>query len=1099
MAKPPRAKPAPPAQREKSGAAAEAGLWVVGIGASAGGLEACTKLVSALNVGPNVAFILVQHLEPTHDSMMAALLSGHTALTVLEAGDGMPVQPGHLYVIPPGAYLSVAAGLLHLSQPKARRGARLPFDFLLSSLAAAYGPKAVCIVLSGSGADGSLGLRDVKAKGGLVMVQSPSDAGYDGMPQSAIDTGDADVILPAAAIPEALDKHVQPGDAPEAEGSVAVKEPDEQVLTAIIDLVRQQTAQDFNHYKRGTLQRRVERRMAMASIGGRDMAEYLRQLRTDPAEVAALAKDLLINVTSFFRDPKVFGILERTIIPEMVRTHPADDPLRIWTVGCSTGEETYSLTMLFHEQINIQRSNLKLPVFASDLDADAVATARDGLYPAAIAADISEARLKRFFVKEDHGYRVVPDLRAAVVFAVQDMLVDPPFSRLDFVSCRNLLIYLLPDAQARAISLFHFALRKKGVLLLGSAETVGKAAGRFEIISEEARLYRHIGRSRPGDIGFSMIAGGAGRPKTPVSEPARPGSRQMALAELGRRLVLERHAPATILINRRNECVFSLGPTDRYFRMAPGMSTLDVLAMARPGLRPKLGAAIQQVLRDQTKLLIPAARIVEAGQTSVFDIEIEPVQNGGEDLLLICFLSRSTESQAESAPQATTRPRRLKGNSQREIEALRTELQNTIHDLELSSEEQKAINQEALSVNEEHQSTNEELMTSKEEIQSLNEELTALNSQLQETLERHRTTSDDLQNVLYSTDVATLFLDKNLNIRFFTPATRSLFAIIPSDIGRPIADLQPATPDSTLSSDAWSVLKTLEPIEREIEARDGIWFRRRMLPYRTSSNAVEGVVITFTDVTKRIHAAEALEIAKRQADDANITKSKFLAAASHDLRQPLQTMSLLQGLLAKTVEGQTGQGLVARLDDTLTAMSTMLNTLLDINQIDAGIVHPRKVDFLVDDFLLRMRDEFSYHAQAKGLRLVVAPCSLWVHSDPRLLEQMVRNLLSNAMKYTKQGKIVVGCRRHAGWLSLQVWDTGIGIPEKEFGGIFEEYHQLDNPARERSRRLGLGLSIVQRLGALLQHRIGLHSTPGSGSMFSIDIPLAQGAPKSAAA
>ena len=285
-------------------------------------------------------------------------------------------------------------------------------------------------------------------------------------------------------------------------------------------------------------------------------------------------------------------------------------------------------------------------------------------------------------------------------------------------------------------------------------------------------------------------------------------------------------------------------------------------------------------------------------------------------------------------------------------------------------------------------------MTSKEEMQSLNEELTALNSQLQETLERQRTTSDDLQNVLYSTDVATLFLDKNLNIRFFTPATRSLFAIIPSDIGRPIADLQPATPDATLGGDARSVLKTLEPIEREIEALNGVWFRRRMLPYRTGSNAVEGVVITFTDVTKRIHAAEALEIAKQQADAANLTKSKFLAAASHDLRQPLQTMSLLQGLLAKAVEGKAGQGLVARLDDTLTAMSTMLNTLLDINQIDAGIVHPIKIAFPIDEFLIRMRDEFFYQAQAKGLHLVVAPCSLWVYSDPRLLEQMVRNLLS---------------------------------------------------------------------------------------------------------
>jgi two-component system CheB/CheR fusion protein len=1031
--------------------------------------------------------------------MMAALLSEHTPLTVLEAREGMAVAPGHFYVIPPGAYLSVAAGFLHLSQPKIRRAERLPFDFLLYSLAETYGTKAVCIVLSGSGADGSLGVRDVKAKGGFIMVQRPGDAGYDGMPQNAIDTGDVNLVLPVAEISEALQRHVLGGDAPAPKRRASVTDATEQVLTAIIVLVRQQTSQDFNYYKRGTLRRRVERRMAMASIGSRDMAEYLSRLRNDPDEVRELAKDLLINVTSFFRDPKVFDILERKIIPEMVHSQVADEPLRIWTVGCSTGEEAYSLVMLFHEYITKQRSNVRLQMFASDLDADAVATAREGLYPIGIKAAISEARLKRFFVEEEHGYRVIPEVRAAVVFAVQDMLVDPPFSRLDLVSCRNLLIYLLPEAQARAISLFHFALRKNGILLLGSAETVGKAAGRFEVLSEEARLYRHVGRSRPGDIGFSMIPAGAGRPKVSALEEARPVSRQVVLADLGRRLVLERHAPAALLINRRSECVFSLGPTDLYFRMAPGISTLDVLAMARPGFRAKLGAAIQQAIREKKKIVIKAARIIEDGQTTDFDIEVEPVPDAGEELLLICFLNPSTQMRRDSVQTQVSCSRRLKVDSEGELEALRAELQNTIRDLELSSEEQKAINQEALSVNEEHQSTNEELMTSKEEMQSLNEELTALNSQLQETLERQRTTSDDLQNVLYSTDVATLFLDKDLNIRFFTPATKSLFAIIPGDIGRPIADLQPATPDATLSGDARSVLKTLEPIEREIQTLDGIWFRRRMLPYRTSTNTIEGVVITFTDVTKRIHASEALKIARQQADAANITKSKFLAAASHDLRQPLQTMSLLQGLLAKVVEGKTGQGLVERLDATLSAMSIMLNTLLDINQIDAGIVHPIKIDFPIDDFLARIRDEFFYHAEAKGLQLIVVPCSLSIHTDPRLLEQMVRNLVSNAMKYTEHGRVLIGCRRQSDWLSLQVWDTGIGIPAEAFDAIFEEYHQLDNPARERSRGLGLGLSIVRRLGVLLHHRIGIHSTHGSGSMFSIDIPLVRQALKDVAA
>ena len=409
-----------------------------------------------------------------------------------------------------------------------------------------------------------------------------------------------------------------------------------------------------------------------------------------------------------------------------------------------------------------------------------------------------------------------------------------------------------------------------------------------------------------------------------------------------------------------------------------------------------------------------------------------------------------------------------------------------------ASEEQKAINEEALSVNEEFQSTNEELLTSKEELQSLNEELTALNGQLQETLEKQRTTSNDLQNVLYSTDVATLFLDADLNIRFFTPATRSIFSILPGDIGRPLADLSPLTSDADLATDARTVLHTFTPIEREIGAGTGLWYIRRILPYRTQDDAVEGVVITFTDITEQRHIADALKAAERQAQLANLAKSRFLAAASHDLRQPLQTLALVQGLLAKTVEGEKAQKLVGRLDETLAAISGMLNTLLDINQIEAGTVRAEFVVFPIKDLLVRLSGEFAYHAEAKRLALHVVASGLSVRSDPRLLEQMIRNLLANAVKYTKHGKVLLGCRRHDGKLAIEIWDTGIGIPETELDAIFDEYHQLDNGARERSRGLGLGLAIVRRLASLLGHDVRVRSRPGRGSVFAIDVPLAAG-------
>ena len=1059
---------------------------IVGIGASAGGLEACTKLLDALPPSPGMAFVLIQHLDPTHESMMVELLAGHTALVVLQATDGMPIERNHVYIIPPGTYLAVGNGALHLTPPQARHGARLPFDFLLHSLAQGYGARAACVVLSGTGADGSLGLKAIKEKSGLVIAQEPNEAGYDGMPRNAIMTGAVDLVLPAADIPAALIEHHRRMAAPGVDGPPPPQGAARDWLPEILGLVHAQTVHDFTPYKPGTLQRRIERRMAMASIGADKMGHYLAMLQGNPGELDCLAKDLLINVTSFFRDTKVFDLLAEQVIPDLVRSRAPDGGLRLWITGCSTGEEAYSLAMLFREQIAAAKCGIKLQVFASDVDPDAVAIAREGLYPETIAADVSQDRLARFFTRDDHGYRVSSELRAAVVFTVQDLLTDPPFSRLDFISCRNLLIYLGPDAQAKAVALFHFALKQGGILLLGSAETVGEADDRFEIISKPERLYRHVGRKRPGDFSFAAAAGDEPRAARPGRKEAP--SRQAVLAELCRKQVLDLHAPAAVLCNARHECLYSLGPTDSYLRMAPGHSTPDLVAMARGTLRTRLRSALGRAVQEGARVVVPGGRTLRDGHPVPFNIDVQPMQSEGEALLLVCFvdaLAGPQERRSAAGAQDASRIAEL----EQELDAARVELEEGARILEASSEEQRAINEEALSVNEEYQSTNEELLTSKEELQSLNEELTALNSQLQETLEQQRTTSNDLQNILYSTDVATLFLDRELNIRFFTPATRALFNVIPGDVGRPLADLHSLAADTALPADARAVLHSLELIEREIETPGGTWFRRRILPYRTEGNGIEGVVITFNDITRRRGEARALEAAKQQSELANRAKSRFLAAASHDLRQPLQTLALLQGLLTKTKQADASADLVAKLGTTLGAMSAMLNTLLDVNQIEAGVVHAEMADFRIDDLLDRMRDEYTYHAQAQGLDFRVVPCSLTVHSDPSLLEQMLRNLISNALKYTKQGKVLLGCRRHGGVLSIEVWDTGVGIPDGELAAIFEEYHQLDNAARERSRGLGLGLSIVQRLGGLLDHRVRVRSRRGKGSVFTIEVGL----------
>jgi len=1084
------------------GTTSQPDLVVVGIGASAGGLEACRKLLAALPASTGLAFILVQHLDPKHESMMVDLLTEHTAMKVLQAADGMRLRPDHVYVIPPGTYLSVRAESLHLSPPEVRHGARLPFDFLLRSLAGAFGMRAICVVMSGTGTDGCLGLKAVKESCGLVIAQDPLEAGFDGMPRAAIATGSVDLILPAHEIPAALQRYArrisQVRTPPAENGALENGAAQDQDATAhwlpdIIDLLRRKTAHDFTLYKPGTLQRRVERRMAMASIDSDSMDRYLDLLGRDGAELAALARDLLINVTSFFRDPDVFEAMETSVIPELIRGCKPDRTLRIWVAGCSTGEETYSLAMLFREQIQAAGQDIKLQVFASDVDPDAVSVARDGWYPDSITATVSAARLARFFTHEEHGYRIAPDLRGMVVFTVQDVLADPPFSRLDLVSCRNLLIYLLPEAQARVISVFHFALREGGVLLLGSAETIGNATARFEVIAKRERIYRHIGRSRPGELDFLQSAAEGARTRNVPGPPSGPG-RQSDLAELGRRLVLERFAPAAVLINRANECLFSLGPTDTFMRVPKGHFSFDLLTMVRPGLRGKLAAAIRQATDQQTRVVVDDARMIGSPQAGTVTLDIQPVSHGGEDLILVCFTAGAQPALAEQGTAAAPIPPPETAALQQELASARADLKSVTQDLEASVEEQKAANQEALSVNEEYQSTNEELLTSKEELQSLNEELTALNSQLQETLERQRKAADDLQNVLYSTDIATLFLDADLKIRFFTPATKLVFNVIAADIGRPLTDLHSLIPDADFAQDARTVLSSHEPVEREIEAPNHICFIRRIMPYRTHKDGVAGLVITFTDITERNSAARALQAAQQSSDAANAAKSRFLAAASHDLRQPLQTLALLQGLLARAMTDEPHTRLIARMGDTIGAMSAMLNTLLDINQIDAGIVHPDISVFPLDDIFARLRDEMSYQADAHGLAFRVVPCGLNVQSDPALLEQMIRNLVSNAFKYTRQGKVLLGCRRTPGAARIEIWDTGIGIADADIKAIFEEYHQVDNAARERSRGLGLGLPIVRRLGDLLGHKIDVRSCPKRGSVFRIEIAHSVEAP-----
>lgn len=1055
---------------------------VTAIGASAGGLAACRKLLSAIAPDSGMAFLLVQHLDPDHESMMVELLARDIRLDVCEAADGMSILPNRVHVIPPGSFLTVERNVLRLHPPESEQGVRLSFDVLLRSLAREYGDQAACVVLSGNGSDGSSGLKDIHDRGGRIFVQSPDEAEHPGMPEAAIATGLADAILDAARIPAALLHRIEkkPATSP-ARSDRDAKPSASNVVDKIVDLVRVNAIRDLTLYKTGTIERRIQHRMALAGLIPDEMPLYLVMLQDDPDEIDRLAADLLIHVTSFFRDASVFDYLINSTLPGLLRACAPDRPLRIWVAGCSTGEEAYSIAIAAMEVRDRLGLEVGIQILASDIDAGAVATAREGIYPDDIAQVVSAERLARYFVAEDTGWRVAAPVRDLIVFTVHDLLSDPPFSRIDLISCRNVLIYMTPEAQRRVIGLCSFALNSNGLLLLGSAETPGSLSTRFEVVDKTAHVWRSIGKPPAGELLLmsSGVPGGGKAFNAPAGRPAKYG-------EICRRLVIENFAPAAVLLNRRLECLYLLGPTQRYLKLAPGSPNHDLLAMVAPGLRIRLKAAAAECTRASPHVSVEGG---EQRDGTGFAIELRFVDAGDEELLFACFVDRVQKpDRSGSSVQIGD------DDAAGDLAAVRAQLAVALRDLERSVEDRTAEAAEAMSVNEEYLSTNEELLASKEELQSLNEELMALNSQLQETLERHRTTANDLQNILFSTNVATLFLDTSLNIRFFTPATRSVFRVIASDIGRPLSDLAALASDDALQDDAQTVLKGGEPVDREVSGPDGMCLTRRVQPYNTENGSIEGVVITYTDITESKRTRQALEEARSKAELADATKSRFLAAASHDLRQPLQSLALLHDLISSgEAISIADYELPVLLDRTLASMTVMLDTLLDVNRIDAGAIKPTLRPVRLGPLMERLAAEFGHSARQRGLHMRVVPCQLNVMTDPVMLEQIIRNLLSNAIKYTNEGGVLLGCRRKGEKVSLEVWDSGIGLTAKDHAAIFSAYFQVEQPVSEKpatgSKGLGLGLAIVQRFSLLLDCPVTVRSQLGTGSAFAIELPL----------
>ena len=1321
------------------------GLPVAVVGASAGGLAALRALFAAMPPDTGISFVVVQHRAPGNEALLVDLLAGSTALTVEPATDGAILRPNRVHVAPGGMVASIRGDRLHVEQKPAQRGAlELPIDHALRSLAENSGNRAIAIVLSGNGSDGAYGLRAVKEAGGLTIAQSLETAEAEGMPKAAIASGAVDRVLAPESMGAALAEFARHAYVFAPSRAPAPRTEDTPLLDQVILLLFDTTRISFRDYKRRTLMRRIERRQGIRQVD--TLRDYLEVLRRDPAEIAALADDLMLSVTRFFRDADSFAALRREAIEPLLAQRRHGRPLRIWVAGCATGEEAYSIAMAVAECAGSAIDPALVKILASDIDDKALETARAGRYPAGIAADVGAERLERFFLAEGDGYAIRKELRDVVVFARQNLLSDPPFSQLDLVSCRNVLIYAEAEAQKRAIATFHFALNPGGLLFLGSAETTSGADGLFETISAKHRLFRRIGPRRPSvsaAIGQVPSPGALVLPR-PAGVEGRPAADALRTALLGE------FAPPSVLVDSKGQVLFFHGSTSDVLEIPPGEPRAHLLAMTGGDLRMQLRQAIDQARQENTRVVVERVRTGRDGPSRHVRLVVLPVRGGratSERLFSVSFLP--VAGPGDEAP-AAAHQEPIVARLERELRMTRDDLENSIQELAAANEALATANEEVTSVNEELQSTNEELETSKEELQSLNEEISTVNAQLQEKVAELEITSNDLRNLLNSTDIATVFLDETCRIKRFTPASVRLFSFIPSDVGRPITDVARKFDDPALIDDIAMVMKSLIPEESQVEAHDGTVLMRRVLPYRTETNRIEGVVVTFTDITTSVRAsaaaaarasqetviadmsrvalsqatpetffdevvrrlaqvmkadiaaifeigkegmarplavggrnageavrapvpvgklagfpggpvrggasfafggatpyvmsvqrggpdglsdedlrflqslasmlglvvdrwraehdvAEALQLAnemvdaqrlpafliggddrvlaasaayrnafpedaenligkpfraltpgtvpaladaiaaarrgsgrvsglefslqgaagvtprivadiqrlqhgdgrilitledvtqrlatlRQLADAQNLAetalaaKTRFLAAASHDLRQPLQSALLFHDLARDGVEDPDLAETLEHLGRALGAMRDLLEMLLDISRLDAGIVEPRLGSVEVGPVLAKLVGELRPQAATAGLQLDFVPTRLVVRTDPILLERILRNLVVNAIRYTDRGRILVGCRRRGDAVALQVWDTGRGISAAHLDEIFEEFRQLDNPARERGKGLGLGLAIVRRLCELLGHGVDVRSRIGQGSMFEVVAP-----------
>lgn len=922
---------------------------IVGIGASAGGLEALEELLDHLPANTGMGFVIVTHQHPGHTSLLPQLLGKDTEMEVVEASDGTKVKPNHIYIGPPGGQLAIMNGTLFRLETDKKQAPHLPIDSFFRSLAEDQKERAICIVLSGTGTDGTLGLKAIKGESGMAMVQQPQSAKYAGMPSSASGTGLADYVLPPAAMPKQLVAYANgPYLTPGKMAAELPSVPDEP-MQKIFMLLRGRTGNDFSAYKSNTIRRRIERRMNVHQI--QKPNQYVHYLQENPHEIDLLFKELLISVTNFFRDKAAWEALGPHL-EKLIRSRPENALIRVWVPGCASGEEAYSLAILLREAMDKTKRHLEVQIFGTDLDADAIETARAGQYPDGIAVDVSPERLERFFLREDGTYRIHKEIREMVIFAPQNVIRDPPFTKLDLLSCRNLLIYLNSDLQKRLLPIFHYAVKPDGLMFLGPSETIGSFTELFESLDRRWKIFRRK-KGAPSmqslpEIPAQPPVGDEGETAKPV---VMPSGKETQLTTQIERLLLARFAPTSLVVNGGGEILYIHGRTGRFLEPAQGEPRNNVLEMAREGLQLELSAVIRECARKGTEVSREGIQVKTNGDSIAVDLSAFKIQEPESLRGLLVVTFRPTPP----TPPITAKPDKRRKNSvdgerlaqlEQELQYTKESHETTLEELETSNEELKSTNEELQSTNEELQSTNEELETSKEEMQSLNEELTTVNAELQSKVDELSQTNDDMQNLLNSTDIATVFLDNHLNIKRFTEQAKELVKLRPSDVGRPIGELVSNLKTESLARDCEQVIKTLVFKEAEVETKDGDWYLMRIMPYRTAENVIDGAVLTFVNIGQIKQAEKVREQARAYFASIVDTVREPLVVLDKDLRVVSANRSFYHTfqMTAKQTEGDLIYELAGGQWD-VTSLRKLLEEFLPKNtkfdDFEVEVKHPK--------------------------------------------------------------------------------------------------------------------------------------------------------------